>query len=173
MLRVQLATRTILRLDKIWAPYQIGIAPRVRPLHTVEGLGDRLRLIAFAERQAHFAFLEAAERFTDAPVELVKAWEWVAVEEAKHESWLLKRLAEIGQDVAAVAVNLNLYHSFAECKSAKDFALYISDAEERGRVGAERFAEVLKTRDPETAKVFAQIAFEEREHIALVEKFFS
>lgn len=156
----------------MWSPYNIGIAPRVRPLQTVEGLGDRIRLIAFAERQAHYAFLEAAERFKDAPPELTEAWKWVALEESKHESWLLKRLAEIGQDVAAVPVNLNLYHSFSECKTARDFAFYISDAEERGRIGAERFAEVLQTRDPQTAKMFAQIALEEREHIALVARFF-
>lgn len=156
----------------MWTPYKIGIAPRVRPLQTAEGLGDRLRLIAFAERQAHYAFLEAAERFTDADPELTKAWRWVAEEERKHETWLLKRLEVMGQDVAAVPVSLNLYHSFAGCKSARDFAVYIADAEERGRVGAERFGEVLTSRDPETARVFRQIALEEREHIALVERFF-
>lgn len=156
----------------MWAPYNIGIAPRVRPLQTPEGLADRLRLIAFAERQAYYAFLEAAERFKDAPEGLTIAWQWVAQEERKHESWLLKRLEEMGQDVAAIPVNLNLYHSFAECKTARDFAFYIADAEERGRVGAERFAEVLKTRDSETARIFMQIALEEREHIALVARFF-
>ena len=156
----------------MWSPYNIGIAPRVRPLQTVEGLGDRLRLIAFAERQAHYAFLEAAQTFHDAPVDLTTAWKWVALEESKHESWLLKRLEELGQDVAAVPVNLNLYHSFAECQTARDFAFYIADAEERGRIGAERFGEVLKIRDPETARIFMQIALEEREHIALVGRFF-
>ena len=155
----------------VWSPYNIGIAPRVRPLQTTEGLGDRLRLIAFAERQAHYAFLEAAERFIDAPEELTTAWKWVALEESKHESWLLKRLEELGQDVAGVPVSLILYHSFAQCQTARDFAFYIADAEERGRVGAERFAEVLKTRDSETARIFAQIALEEREHIALVGRF--
>lgn len=95
----------------MWSPYQIGISPRVRSLQTVEGLGDRLRLIAFAERQAFHAFNDAIKRFSDAPEGLVKAWGWVALEEAKHESWLLKRLAELGQDVKAVPVSLNLYHS--------------------------------------------------------------
>ena len=156
----------------MWSPFIIGIAPKVRPLHTPEGLGDRLRLIAFAERQAHYAFLEAADRFTDAPQELIAAWKWVAAEEKKHESWYLKRLEEIGQDVAAVPVSLNLYHSFSECKTAREFAFYISDAEERGRVGAERFAEVLRETDPLTAKMFAQIALEEREHVKLVARFF-
>ena len=156
----------------MWSPYNIGIAPRVRPLQTQEGLGDRIRLIAFAERQAHHAFLEAAERFSDAPKGLIEAWNWVAKEEAKHEAWLVQRLKEIGQDLASVPVSLNLYHSFASCQTARDFAFYISDAEERGRIGAERFAQVLKDRDPQTATMFAQIALEECEHIALVSKFF-
>ena len=154
----------------MWSPYQIGIAPRVRSLQTAQGLGDRLRLIAFAERQAFHAFNEAALRFKDAPIELLEAWKWVALEEAKHESWLLKRLEEIGEDVASVPVSLNLYQSLANCQSAREFALYVADAEERGRIGAEKFAEVLKTRDPATARMFAQIAFEEREHIALVDR---
>ena len=156
----------------MWSPYQIGIAPKVRPLNTVEGVGDRLRLIAFAERQAYYAFLEAAERFKDAPPELIQAWTWIANEELKHEGWYLKRLEELGQDVAAIPVNLNLYQSFSDCKTAKDFAYYISDAEERGRVGADRFAEVLKETDPETARIFAQVALEERAHVALAKKFF-
>lgn len=157
----------------MWSPYLIGAAPRVRSLQTSEGLGDRLRLIAFAERQAFHAFNEAAARFTEAPDELLKAWKWVALEEAKHESWLLNRLREIGEDVASVPVSLNLYHSLAKCETARDFAFYVADAEDRGRIGAEKFAEVLSSRDPLTAKMFAQIAFEEREHIALVDRFFS
>ncbi len=156
----------------MWSPYQIGTAPKVRSLQTNEGLGDRLRLVAFAERQAFHAFNEAASRFTDAPAGLIEAWKWVALEEAKHESWLLKRLEEIGEDVSAIPVSLNLYHSLQNCSTAKDFALYVADAETRGKVGAEKFAEVLAKRDPITAKIFADIAFEEREHIALVDKFF-
>lgn len=156
----------------MWSPYQIGISPKLRPFHTNEGLGDRLRLIAFAERQAFHAFTEAIARFDDAPTGLKEAWKWVALEEAKHESWLLKRLEAIGQDVSAVPVNLNLYYSLQKCQTPKDFALYISDAEERGRIGAEKFAETLITRDPETAEVFAKIAEEEKRHIDLVNQFF-
>lgn len=159
-------------MDSRWQPYQIGTAPKVRPLQTKEGLGDRLRLIAFAERQAQYAFLEAAERFSDAPAELIKAWLWIAAEEKKHEGWYLKRLGEIGEEVGSVPVNLNLYHSFSECKTARDFAFYISDAEERGRVGAEGLAAQLKESDPESARIFAQVALEEREHVALATKFF-
>lgn len=157
----------------MWSPYTIGTPARMRSLNTPEGLGDRLRLIAFAERQAFHAFTEASQRFTDAPAELIEAWKWVALEEAKHESWLLKRLEEIGQDPAAVPVSLNLYHSLQQCKTARDFAFYVSDAEERGRVGAEKFAEVLAQTDPVTAAMFKQIAEEEKAHIALVHRFFT
>jgi len=156
----------------LWSPYNVGTPPKVRPLQTAEGLGDRIRLIAFAERQAHIAFLEATTKYLDIPPGLAEAWKWVAAEEKKHESWLLKRLSELGQDVAGVPVSISLYESFSKCQSAREFAFYISDAEERGRIGAERFAEVLKLRDPQTAEMFAKIAFEECQHIALVAKYF-
>lgn len=157
----------------MWSPYQIGVMPRIRSLATKEGLGDRLRLIAFAERQAFHAFNEAIVRFPDAPKGLLEAYKWVALEEAKHESWLLKRMEEIGQGVADVPVDLYLYESLQKCQTPREFAFYIADAEERGRVGAEKFARVLAVTDPVTAKIFEQIAIEERAHIALVDKFFS
>lgn len=156
----------------MWLPYTIGIPPKIRPLQTPEGLGDRLRLVAFAERQAYHAFNDAITRFHDAPAGLIDAWKWVALEEAKHESWLVKRLEEMGQDISAVPVSLSLYHSLLKCETARDFAFYISDAEERGRVGAEKFAETLVKTDPVTAKIFDLIAKEEVEHIALVKRFF-
>jgi uncharacterized ferritin-like protein (DUF455 family) len=159
-------------MNDMWTPYQIGIPAKMRSLHSVEGLGDRLRLIAFAERQAFHAFNEATTRFPDAPQGLIEAWKWVALEEQKHENWLLKRLPEIGQSVSAFPVNLNLYYSLQQCQNARDFAFYVSDAEERGRIGAEKFAEVLAVKDPITAKIFHQIALEEQEHIALVDKYF-
>ena len=156
----------------MWSPYTIGTPLKMRPLHTPEGLGDRLRLVAFAERQAFHAFNHAITKFHDAPTGLIDAWKQVALEEAKHESWLVKRLSEIGEDISAVPVSLNLYHSLIKCETARDFALYISDAEERGRVGAEKFAETLAVRDPVTAEIFHNIAVEEVEHIALVNRFF-
>lgn len=157
----------------MWSPYLIGTPARMRSLNTPEGLGDRLRLIAFAERQAFHAFNEAAERFSDAPQALRDAWKWVALEEAKHESWLLKRLEEIHQKVEAMPVSLNLYHSLKNCQSARDFAFYVSDAEDRGRIGAEKFAQSLANSDPQSAAMFKQIAKEEEAHIALVHRFFS
>ena len=158
---------------EMWTPYQIGIAPRIRSIHTREGLGDHLRMIAFAERQAFHAFKNAIEVYADAPVGLRDAWKWVAEEEAKHETWLLKRLTDIGEDVSAVPVDLHLFDSLIKLATAREFALFISDAEERGRKGAEKIARTLLVIDPVTAKIFNQIALEEREHIALVDKFFT
>lgn len=156
----------------MWSPYKIGASTKVRSLNTPEGLGDRLRLVAFAERQAFHGFKYALTTFKDAPPGLREAWEWVALEEAKHESWLLNRLEELGLDVAGQAVDLKLYQSLISCRSAQEFALYVADAEERGRVGAERFQEVLSHRDPITAEIFRKIAKEEVEHISLVKRFF-
>ncbi|MBY0517248.1 MAG: ferritin-like domain-containing protein [Bacteriovoracaceae bacterium] len=156
----------------MWSPYILGKVPKSRSISTVEGLGDRLRFVAFAERQAALAFKEAASRFTDASCELREAWLWVSKEEEKHERWLLARMEELSQRVEACPVALDLYLSFERCHSAHEFALYMSNAEERGRVAGEKFGEILKERDPVTAKIFAQIAAEEREHVAMVAKFF-
>lgn len=156
----------------MWSPYQIGPVLKMRSLQTPEGLGDRLRLVAFAERQAFHAFNEAAARLLDAPDGLREAWKWVALEESKHENWLLKRMEEIGQDVTALPVSLNLYHSLKSCSTAQEFSLFVSDAERRGQVGAMKFSEQLSLIDPKTAEIFAKIAEEETAHIALAKKYY-
>lgn len=156
-----------------WSPFSIGTPIKTRPMNTFEGLIDRIRIAAFAERQAYYAFLEAARIFADeVPKELVETWKRIALEEAKHEKWLLNRLVELKQDVAEMPVSLGLYYSFSKCESAKEFALYISDSEERGRVAGLKFAEYLKTLDPQSAKIFSDIADEEIAHVALAKDFF-
>jgi hypothetical protein len=65
-----------------------------------------------------------------------------------------------------------LWRSLTRCSSAREFCLYMAGAEERGRRAGERFGERLAAVDPETARVFAQIALEERAHIALANQFF-
>jgi uncharacterized ferritin-like protein (DUF455 family) len=157
-----------------WAPFQTGTPPKIRPLNSFEGLIDRIRVAAFAERQAHYAFLEAARIFAnDVPAELVEAWKIIAEEEAKHESWLLRRLVDLKQDVAEIPVSLGLYHSLTKCESAKEFSLYISDSEEKGRIAGLKFAEALKIHDPASAKIFSDIADEEIAHVALGKRFFT
>jgi uncharacterized ferritin-like protein (DUF455 family) len=156
-----------------WSPFQVGTPIKTRPMNTFEGLIDRIRIAAFAERQAYYAFLEAARIFADVvPKELVENWKRIAKEEAKHEGWLLKRLVELNQDVSEMPVGLGLFHSFSKCESAKDFAYYISDSEERGRVAGLKFAEYLKVNDPATSKIFSDIANEEIAHVALAKDFF-
>ncbi len=156
-----------------WLPFNVGTPLKTRPMNTFEGLIDRIRIAAFAERQAYYAFLEAARVFADeVPAELVQNWKRIAEEEAKHERWLLNRLVELNQDVSEHPVSLGLYHSFSKCETAKDFAYYISDSEERGRVAGIKFAEYLKVQDPITAKIFSDIADEEIAHVALAKDFF-
>jgi len=156
-----------------WSPFKIGTSLKPRPLNTPEGIVDRIRIAAFAERQAYYAFLEAARIFAnEVPADLVLAWKTIATEEAKHESWLLKRLVEIDHDVAELPVGLGLYNSFCKCESAKQFTLYISDSEEKGRLAGLKFVEALETRDPQTAKIFSAIAIEELDHISLAAKYF-
>jgi uncharacterized ferritin-like protein (DUF455 family) len=157
----------------VWSPFKIGISLKPRPLNSIEGIVDRIRIAAFAERQAYYAFLEAARIFADeVPKDLINAWKQIAMEEAKHESWLLKRLEEINHDVADLPVGLGLYNSFCKCETAREFSFYISDSEEKGRLAGLKFVEALQTRDPETAKIFSDIAFEELDHISLATKYF-
>ena len=157
-----------------WSPFKIGTSLKPRPLDSLEGIVDRIRIAAFAERQAYYAFLEASRIFADeVPTDLLFAWKRIAMEEAKHEKWLLQRLVEMNQDIADLPVGLGLYNSFCKCETAKDFTFYISDSEEKGRLAGLKFVEALQIRDPKTAKIFLDIAVEELDHIALAKKYFS
>jgi uncharacterized ferritin-like protein (DUF455 family) len=159
-----------------WEPFDViqsgGFNEPPRPLGTKEGLEDRLRSAAFAEIQAREAFLWAAEKFTDAPFELREAWKKLAIEEDKHMNWLLNRMIELELNVKSRKVTLRLWHSFMACQTAKEFAVYMASAEERGRKAGERFYISLKNEDPVSAEIFRKIAEEEKEHIALAERFF-
>jgi len=156
-----------------WSPFRICAdgekAPYPRSLSTPEGLGDRLRFVAFAEKQAMHAFAAAAEVFSEAPVETREVWLTLSREEQKHLQWLLDRMNELHIDVAERPQSLALWKSFDHCKSAADFARFMANAEERGRIAGDQFYETLQTVDPVTAKIFGQIALEERDHIRLAE----
>jgi uncharacterized ferritin-like protein (DUF455 family) len=159
-----------------WEPFDViesgvhGEPPRL--LGTKEGLEDRLRSAAFAEIQAREAFLWAANKFEDAPIELRNAWRKLAIEEDKHMNWLLNRMVELGMDVKAKKVSLRLWHSFMGCQTAKEFAEYMASAEERGRKAGERFYLNLKNEDPVSAEIFRKIAEEEVQHIKIAERYF-
>jgi len=154
-----------------WAPFKTCIgeerAPYPRSLQTPEGLGDRLRFVAFAEKQATHAFKAAADIFTEVPEAARELWRKLAQEESKHLQWLLWRMEELGVSVDERPQSLALWRSFDRCESADDFAKFMANAEDRGRIAGEQFFETLISLDPKTAKIFYQIALEEREHIRL------
>lgn len=137
----------------------------------MQGVGDRLRSVAFAELQARTAFVWAADRFPSAPEPLRQAWLRLAVEEEKHLGWLLGRMEEIGASVAERPVSSQLWESLSSCESARQFTLWMAGAEERGQSAGERLAVRLSGVDSVSAAVFAQIAREEAGHVALATRF--
>lgn len=157
-----------------WSPFRVDravlLAPR--PLGTVEGVGDRLRTAAFAEVQAEAAFLWAAETYPDASDELRTAWRALAREERKHRDWLLGRMKELGVPIGERPVSDVLWSSLTRCPDAAAFCHYMAGAEERGRRAGERFHDKLLAQDETTARIFGQIALEERSHIELAHRFF-
>lgn len=142
-------------------------APPPRPIHTRDGIGDRLRAAAYAEVQAIRGFKWAAAIFQDAPPALRARWLMLAGEEKKHMGWLLTRLEELGFDRKERPVSDGLFRSFLKCADAAQFSVYMATAEDRGRQAGERFFFDLHESDRKTAEIFYQIATEEREHIRL------
>lgn len=159
-----------------WSPFWVAergskpVAPRA--ITTVLGVGDRLRAAAFAEIQAREAFLWAAAHFADAPQGLRDAWRALAREEEKHLGWLLARLEALGLELRERTVSDHLWVSFMRCETAQAFALYMANAEERGRQAGERFCAQLAEQDPVSAQIFGQIAREEVAHIELARRWF-
>jgi len=154
-----------------WSPFRVCAddekPPASRGIDSPEGLGDRLRTAAFAERQARDAFAWAAGHYADAPPWLREGWRRLSEEEGKHLGWLLRRMEELGVAVDGRPVSDGLYRSLTRCKDWREFAAYMARAEDRGRTAERHFEKVLAARDPETARIFAAIAAEEDAHIAL------
>ena len=159
------------KIEVSWAPFSLckegEKAPYPRALSTPEGLGDRLRFVAFAEKQASLAFTLASEIFTEESEVVKNLWRMLATEEEKHLNWLLARMQELKIDVTERPQSLSLWHSFDRCENAQQFAIFMANAEERGREAGEKFYQTLLEIDPVTATIFQQIALEEREHIAM------
>ncbi|CAM6053781.1 unnamed protein product [Sphagnum tenellum] len=143
-----------------------------RSLDTPEGVGDRLRSAAFAEIQAREAFLWAARHYEDASFDLKNSWIQLSQAENRHLHWLLDRMTALKIEVRSRKVSDHLWRSLVTCKSAREFAVYMASAEERGRQAGVKFHQALKAHDPITAEIFKKIADEEVSHIALAEKHF-
>lgn len=147
-------------------------APRPRLLDTPQGLGDRLRTAAFAEWQAVTAFGWAAERYADAPEGLRRSWRDQVADEERHCRLLLGRMEELGFDPAGRPVSDALWRSLRECPTAREFCLFMTGAEERGRQAAVQLSEALVRSDPATSGVFAAIAADEERHVALADLYY-
>ncbi|HXT00070.1 MAG TPA: ferritin-like domain-containing protein [Elusimicrobiota bacterium] len=154
-----------------WAPFLVcdhdRFPPAPRGINTPEGLGDRLRVAAFAELQAREAFRWAADTLLDATPGQRAAWRRIADDEHRHLELLLGRMRELGVDPAVRPVSDRLWRSLRACKTAREFVPYMRTAEERGRAAEESFRRSLAQRDPVTSALFGAIADDEAEHIAL------
>ena len=158
-----------LKID--WSPFTICApgekAPYPRALTTVEGLGDRLRFVAFAELQAVHAFSAAAHLYADTPPAARELWLTLSREEEKHFQLLIARMKELGVEPSERPQSLALWQSFDRCNTAREFAVFMAKAEDRGRHAGEQFYETLLKIDLVTAELFKRIAEEEKEHIRL------
>ena len=155
-----------------WKPFVVcppeEYAPSARGMGGPDGLGDRLRTAAFAERQAFAAFLWAADAFTDASDELRAAWRRIGLEEEVHLNLLLGRMAELG--VVDRPVSDRLWRRLTTAKTAAEFSVMMREAEARGQAAEESFRRSLAQRDPVTAAIFGRIADDEAEHLALADR---
>jgi uncharacterized ferritin-like protein (DUF455 family) len=153
-----------------WDPFDVcppdDFPPAPRGINAPEGVGDRLRVAAFAELQAREAFLWAADTLLDADDELRGAWREIAADENRHLQLLLGRMAELGVEPAARPVSDRLWRSLRACSGAREFTQYMRTAEERGRAAEESFRVSLARRDPVTSAIFGRIAEDEVRHIA-------
>jgi uncharacterized ferritin-like protein (DUF455 family) len=114
-------------------PHEYAAAPR--GINTLEGLGDRMRIAAFAELQAREAFLWAADTLIDANENLRETWRAIARDENRHLMMLLGRMAELGIRPDERPVSDRLWQSLRACKSSREFVAYMRTAEERARKG--------------------------------------
>jgi len=157
-----------------WSPFAVcapeEYAPPSRGLGAPEGIADRLRTAAFAERQAFAAFMWAAENLTDASDELRAAWRRIGLEEELHLNLLLGRMAELGVKVADRSVSDRLWRRLILSKTAPEFSALMRDAEARGQAAEESFRRSLAQRDPVTAAIFGRIADDEAEHLAVADR---
>ena len=158
-----------------WSPFVVcppeEEAPRPRGFTTAEGLGDRLRVAAFAEKQAEAAFHWAAGRFTDAPPSMRDAWRRIGAEEGKHLGMILDRMVQLAVPVDGRPVSDRLWRSLQACATASEFVAKMRAAEERGKTAEESFRRNLAQRDPVTAELFGRIADDEAEHLRVADGF--
>lgn len=151
-----------------WAPFQIQLQKPdlIRGMGSEEGIGDRLRVVAFAELQARDAFQSGVDRFSRAvPEYWSKQWLAFAKVEARHAQMLLDRMKVLGVSISARKVSDKLTRL---CKTAQDpivFLFCLASAEERGMEAGNQLKDLVAKYDPISAAIFEEIASEEVEHV--------
>lgn len=151
-----------------WKPFSLRLhkPDSIRSLQTPDGVGDRLRVVAFAELQARDAFLYGCERFPNAPADWRADWQRFAEVEDRHAQMLLTRMSELGISIETRAVSDKLTQLCRRADNAVDFLFLLSTAEERGMEAGEVLGKQMAPIDAASAAIFAQIAEEEVEHVA-------
>ena len=163
-----------IRWDDSWKPFRVEPrAERMRALVNPEGVGDRLRAVAFAEIQARDGFLWGIKMFPDAPAEWRASWVAFAKMEEEHAQLLLDRAAALGVDLGARAVSDTLMRMFLRSTTAELFLYQIATAEERGMDIGLSMLEPMRAVDPASAAIFARIAHEEIDHVSTAKRFLS
>ena len=156
--------------DQAWSPFRVSNEKTslTRGMNSLDGVGDRLRLVAFAELQAREAFLWGAQKFKgQAPDAWIERWVEFATVEDRHAQMLLTRMAELGVQPGAKPVSDKLSRL---CRASEDpitFLFVLASAEERGMEAGSILGKQMAEYDPISAAVFAQIANEEVEHVEM------
>lgn len=153
-----------------WAPFRVeGLKPEyVRPLRSVGGVEDRLRLVAFAELQARDLFQFGVEHWGSLVPDLwIESWRRFAEVENRHAQMLLDRMMELGFDPGARTVSDKLWRLCEKAETPEDFLFLLSSAEERGMEAGFVLGKEMAAVDEGSAQVFLRIAEEEIEHVQM------
>lgn len=158
-----------------WRPFKTALkADYARPIESVGGVEDRLRIVAFAEFQARETFNYGAQYWAQKiPQEWQETWRSFAEVEDRHGRILLERMQDLGFDPGARKVSDKLSHL---CRAAPDVDLFLfllASAEERGMESGFILAKQMEPIDATSAKLFLTIAQEEEEHVAFSKKVFA
>jgi len=150
-----------------YAPFRLasGKPDAIRALQAPGGVGDRLRVVAFAELQARDLFRYGAARFREAPLHWKESWLRFAEVEDLHAQLLLTRMQELGLEPGERTVSDKLSRLCRASDDAVTFLFLLASAEERGMESGNILGEQMQAVDPESAAIFARIAKEEVEHV--------
>ncbi len=155
-----------------WHPFWVDPRPhRMRSVKIPEGIGDRIRAVAFAEVQAHQGFLWGYQRFTQADPLWRSTWLDLAKQEARHAQLLLDHAHKLEINLGERKVSDYLIRMFRSAGSPEFFQYLMVRAEARGMDMGLSMVKAIMEVDPQSGAIFKRIAQEEEEHIRVAESF--